>query len=130
MTGRAVSALLAALTIAALSGCASSGGAAGSTDPGDSSAGTAEGDWRAPDTDSAWLTLAEGKVTGNDGCNPVNGSYQVAGDEVTFDLELTTLKACVGVTLSFAPLATATVDADTLTLYGADRAEIIALTRG
>ncbi|MFB2599551.1 META domain-containing protein [Herbiconiux sp. P17] len=130
MTGRAVLALLAVVTIAALSGCAGSGGAGGSTDPGDTSADPAAGNWRAPDDDSAWLTLDGGSVTGSDGCNPVNGTYQVADDEITFDLELTTLKACLGVTLSFNALAGGTLDADTLALYDAQHTELVALVRG
>ncbi|WP_382307869.1 META domain-containing protein [Herbiconiux sp. UC225_62] len=137
MTGRAVFALLAALTIATLSGCASSGaggsGAGDSGATGDSSAGAAdpvEGNWSTPEAEGAWLTLDGGSVTGSDGCNPVNGTYDVSGDEVTFDLELTTLKACLGVTLSFAGLSTGTLDADTLTLYDSQRTELVALTKG
>lgn len=105
------------------------GGSAGST-AGSSGPSPVAGTWRAPEPATAWLTFDEdGAVTGSDGCNPVNGRYQLTDDVVHFDLEFTTLKACVGVTVSFAALTSAVVDGDSLVARDSHDAELAVLAR-
>jgi hypothetical protein len=53
----------------------------------------------------------------------------VSGDEVTFDLDLSTLRACVGVTTSFSQLGSAVVEGDVMTTRTVDGAEIVQLRR-
>jgi heat shock protein HslJ len=115
---------LALTVVLAVAGCAGGPGSDGETDGGADAAPT--GTWR---DGTAWLTLDDGKVTGNDGCNSVYGTYSTAGDTVRFTLDPTTLKMCLGVTLSFARIASAIVSDDELTLLGPDDAAITTLAR-
>jgi heat shock protein HslJ len=118
------SSALALTVVLAAAGCAGGAGSDGETDDGADSAAT--GTWR---DGTAWLTLDDGRVTGSDGCNGVNGSYSAEGDSVTFALEMTTMKACAGVTITFTNLVSAVVADDELTLRGADDAVITTLAR-
>lgn len=119
----------AVLAFAACAGPAESGGPAASPPPDTPvNSGDATGTWTSDDR-SAWLTLADGELTGNDGCNAVNGSYTVEGDAIDFVPGIMTLKACPGVTLSFHGLSSAVVDDDLMTLYDADGAQLAVLTR-
>jgi hypothetical protein len=118
------SSALALTVVLAAAGCAGSAGSDGETDDGADSAST--GTWR---DGTAWLTLDDGRVTGSDGCNGVNGSYTAEGDTVTFELGMTTMKACVGVTITFSTLTSATVADDELTLRSAGDVVITTLKR-
>ena len=43
----------------------------------------------------ATLTFdADGKISGNDGCNSMSGQYEVSGDQITFSQVTSTLMAC------------------------------------
>jgi len=137
MTARSlVTAVVLLLAASALSGCASSQNGPGD-ESGDGQASTMspppselEGEWRAEAPDEARLTFdAEGAVRGTDGCNGVSGTTTVSGGEVTFDLDLSTLRACVGVTTSFSKLGSAVVDGDVMTTRTVDGAEIVQLRK-
>ncbi|MCS5714536.1 META domain-containing protein [Herbiconiux sp. CPCC 205716] len=142
MTARTVlSALVILVAASALTGCASgqggtgsggdsSGGAGGSGSGSGSDALSIEGEWRTAAPDEAWLRFdADGGVTGSDGCNGVGGTATVEGDEVSFALDPSTLKACVGVTVSFSKLGSAVVDGDVMTTRAVDGGEIVQLQR-
>jgi heat shock protein HslJ len=104
-----------------LVGCASSG-------PSSSSAPDPEGTWQAADPDTAWLTIDDsGKLTGNDGCNNFTGTATVVEDEVKFKLDLSTLKACLGVTTSFHGMSSAVIDGETMTTRDYEGNEIVQL---
>jgi heat shock protein HslJ len=137
MTARSfVTAVAVLLAASALSGCASSQDASGDdsadgqTSPSVNSASDLEGEWRAEEPDKARLTFdADGAVRGTDGCNGVGGTASVSGDEVTFDLDLSTLRACVGVTTSFSRLGSAVVEGDVMMTRTVDGAEIVQLRK-
>ncbi|MGD8194091.1 META domain-containing protein [Herbiconiux sp. P18] len=131
---------LAALSFAvlAIAGCASSpatdsSGAGEAPEPGSSSAAgpaSVSGEWRADAPQEAWLTIDEaGAVTGSDGCNWVSGTATFDGDAVTFSLNPSTLRACMGVTVSFSRLGSAVVDGDVMMTRDAAGAEIVELRR-
>jgi heat shock protein HslJ len=106
-----------------LVGCASS-------DPSGSAAPNPEGTWQAEDPDTAWLTIdSGGKLEANDGCNHFTGTATVDEDEVKFKLDLTTLKACLGVTTSFHGMSSAVIDGETMTTRDYKGKEIVQLQR-
>ena len=106
-----------------LVGCASSASSdTATTDP--------EGTWQAADPDTAWLTIdGSGNLTGDDGCNKFTGTATVVDDEVRFRLDLSTLKACMGVTTSFHGMSSAVIDGDTMTTRDYKGSEIVQLQR-
>jgi heat shock protein HslJ len=135
MTARSlVTAVVLLLAASALSGCASSQNGSGDGS-GDGQASTVspselEGEWRAEAPDEARLSFdADGAVRGTDGCNGVSGTTSVTGNEVSFDLDLSTLRACVGVTTSFSELGSAIVEGDVMTTLTVDGSEIVQLRR-
>lgn len=137
MTARSfVTAVVLLVAASALSGCASSQNASGD-DSGDAqgspsamSPADLEGEWHADAPDEARLSFdAGGAVRGTDGCNGVSGTTTVSGDEVTFDLDLSTLRACVGVTTSFSKLGSAVVEGDVMTTRTVDGTDIVQLRR-
>jgi heat shock protein HslJ len=104
-----------------LVGCASS-------DPSASAAPDPEGTWQAADPDTAWLTVDDsGKLEADDGCNHFTGTATVVDDEVKFKLDLSTLKACLGVTTSFHGLSSAVIDGETMTTRDYKGKEIVQL---
>lgn len=44
----------------------------------------------------AWIKFNTGKISGNTGCNPTTGSYELKGDGITFKQMATTRRACLG----------------------------------
>jgi heat shock protein HslJ len=46
--------------------------------------------------DATLLFGEDGRVNGSTGCNSINGSYRVEGDQITFSQLATTLMACEG----------------------------------
>lgn len=115
--------VLAGGALLGLVGCASSGRS-------DSAALNPEGTWQATDPDTAWLTIdSAGKLEANDGCNHFTGTATVVEDEVEFKLNLSTLKACLGVTTSFHGMSSAVIDGDTMTTRDSEDNEIVQLHR-
>jgi len=114
---------LAGGAVLGLAGCASSS----SSDP---AAVDPEGTWQAADPDAAWLTIdAAGKLEGDDGCNHFTGTATVVDDEVRFTLDLSTLKACLGVTTSFQGMSSAVIEGETMTTRDYKGNEIVQLHR-
>lgn len=96
-----------------------------------SPASNAVGSWgNADDPQQPSLELSQdGNVSGTDGCNRLMGSYSVNGDEITFQNVASTLMFCEGVDTWLSRLSTATVNADTMTVFDLDGAEIGTLPR-
>lgn len=120
LTGSGTIAVLALL----LAGCGSTGDSGGGeVDP----AGT----WGAGGEGQPQLELdADGSFSGTDGCNQIGGSWEAAGAEVRFGETRSTLMFCEGVDDWLGGLATATVDADLMTVFDDTGTQIGTLTRG
>lgn len=102
-----------------LSGCANSGaGTPGGPDP--------VGTWGTVDTTGVpFLTFSDdGSFTGSDGCNTLNGGWQLDGTTIDFENVATTLKACEGVDTWLSALNTATIEGTTMTVFNDADAEI------
>ena len=82
-------------------------------------------------TNTPYLTLEEdGTLTGSDGCNRLNGTWSVdEADQVEFENVASTKMACEGVDDWLSQLSVAEVSGDTMTVLGADGAEIGQLER-
>jgi heat shock protein HslJ len=123
---------LAGLSVVALvlSACASGRPGADPTPPSAQGATSVAGEWRADAPATAWLMFDEaGGVTGSDGCNGVGGTVASSGDEIRFTLDPSTLKACVGVTVSFSQLRSAVVSGDVMTTMDSSGGAIVELRR-
>lgn len=103
-----------------LAACSSGGGAAS----GDAASGPV-GTWGPGGTGKAQLVLTEdGKVSGTDGCNQLNGSWTDDAGKVTFGMMASTLMACDGVDTWLSGLNAATVSGSTMTVLDVNGAEI------
>jgi len=123
--GRRVTAtvFVAALGVAALSGCATPSGSE-VIDP--------VGTWGNPDeAGSPSLTLDEGgALSGTDGCNRLSGSWEVQDDDlITFGSVASTRMACPDVDTWLEGLSQASISGTTMTILGGDGAEIGQLER-
>lgn len=85
------------------------------------------GEWRGTGPES--LSLRNGKLRGNDGCNGIGGSYTAQDGTIVATLGLSTKMACPGVDTWLRGIATATVADDTMTVYNHVGERIGTLTR-
>lgn len=94
---------------------------------------TADATVKAAKASKASLTIENGEVSGNTGCNGFGGKAEVADATVTFSQIISTKKACIGdgvMDLENAMLAVlngevgAEVSGNTLTLTGANGASL------
>ena len=116
-TVRRMTALLTACLLALLAtGC----GTQASSSP--------EGTWTGPEDTQLELT-DDGSVTGSDGCNHIGGSWEQDGDTIIFSDMLTTLMACMDVDVWLEDPRTATIEGDTMVVYGPDDVELGELHR-
>ena len=91
----------------------------------------------APDVDTSIVFGADGKVSGNVGCNGFGGDYTVDGNTITFGPIVSTLMFCEGpvgdqetTTLNvFVESASFVLDGDTLTITSADGSSVVVLAR-
>jgi heat shock protein HslJ len=103
--------------------------ATGCSDSGASSDGPV-GTWGETAEQSPQLVLTEdGSLTGTDGCNGLNGTWEISGDTVVFGPVMATMMACDGVDTWLSLMTTATVNGDTMTVMGPDGAEVGTLDR-
>ena len=104
--------LLVAVVGAALVGCSDD------ADPATATLTSADvvGEWSEPGADPAvGLELMEdGTVTGTDGCNRLNGRWEIDDLTVEFDQVSSTMMACEGVDTWLSALDAATVSGDEL----------------
>lgn len=92
------------------------------------------GRWTAADPRSAFLEFTapvdgEGRVTGSDGCNGVQGDYTLEGATATIRRGLSTLRACLGVDTWLRGVTAVTLEGDTLRVLDSEGREIGTLTR-
>lgn len=127
---RTGAAIIAVMTVALVSACASPGGSDDSS-PSPSPA-SAVGTWGDPtDTTAPSLSLAaDGTLTGTDGCNRLTGRWEDQGaGRIEFDDVASTRMACEGVDTWLSALDEATIDGDTMTVLGDDDVELGTLER-
>ena len=89
------------------------------------------GSWGSTEARKPGLAItADGRFTGNDGCNGLSGSWTAKGDdEIVFSETASTLMACPDVDTKLGLLASAKVSDGTLTVLDAKGAEIAKLER-
>lgn len=91
----------------------------------------------APGIETKLVFGADGKLSGNLGCNGFSGDYSVEGGKLTFGPLMATLMACPEPQMSqegtaFLVLkdsATFTISADTLTITSLDKSTLLTLTK-
>ncbi|WP_110589740.1 META domain-containing protein [Microbacterium suaedae] len=112
---------------AALAGCASGATPGGeSVDPQDYVGAT----FASTEQGEPYLTFADdGTYSGSDGCNGLNGTYEVEGEELLLEPGLMTQKACPDIDTWLHNAAQVQLDGDTLIVYDAADAEIGSLSR-
>ncbi|WP_201791438.1 META domain-containing protein [Aeromicrobium sp. PE09-221] len=104
-----------------VSACGNSETSGGSADP--------QATWGVKAERSPYLEIADGEVTGSDGCNSLSGTYELEGDELTFSMKMSTMMACPGVDPWLAKLKSARVDGDVLVVFNREGEEIGTLDR-
>lgn len=80
-------------------------------------------------TGPEYLSLSDGKVSGNDGCNGIGGRYTEQGGRISITMGLSTKMACPEVDTWLRGIATATVSDDTMTVFNRNGDQIGTLTR-
>lgn len=77
-----------------------------------------------------WLELsAEGKVTGNDGCNRIAGQWSEHNGEIHFERLSSTKMYCPGIDPWVSSAVTAQITGDSMLVLDADNAELGTLKR-
>ncbi|MFF7683896.1 META domain-containing protein [Microbacterium sp. NPDC007973] len=102
-----------------ITACASSAAESGLT--------SETGEWVGMGPES--LSLRDGKVSGNDGCNGIGGSYKMQDGRIVVTMGLSTKMACPGVDTWLRGIATAIVSDDTMTVYNGAGDQIGVMTR-
>jgi len=76
------------------------------------------GEWAEPDSKPPvdLEFLADGSVSGTDGCNQMNGTWKLDGSDIEFGPFSATMMACEDVDTWLSGAAKATVDGDTMTI--------------
>ena len=93
------------------------------------SSGNAAGTWGEEADGQPHLVLEEdGKLSGTDGCNRLNGGWEQDGDVVTFGEVATTAMACPDVDTWLMDLDSARIEGDTLLVNDASGSKIGSLT--
>ncbi|WP_426592251.1 META domain-containing protein [Cellulomonas sp. McL0617] len=106
--------LVVTLVGAALSACAGSSGSSGSALTSSDVTGT----WSEPSSKPVveLELLADGSVSGSDGCNKMNGTWKIDGSEIQFGPFAATMMACENVDTWLSGASKATVDGSTMTI--------------
>src|SRR5690625_3473835 len=87
-----------------------------------------EGTWTGAEDTQLELT-EDGTVTGNDGCNHLSGSWEQDGETIVFSGMISTLMACTDVDVWLTDPRSATIEGDTMVVYGREDAELGELQR-
>ncbi|MGO1735409.1 MAG: META domain-containing protein [Leucobacter sp.] len=89
------------------------------------------GTWASDEKGNPFLKFRDdGRVTGSDGCNGLQGDYTVEDETVTIKRGASTLMACPGVDDWLGKFSSITVAGDTMTVFNEDGDEIGQLQRG
>ncbi|PRB72934.1 META domain-containing protein [Arthrobacter sp. MYb213] len=104
----------------ALASCASSSG----------DASAPEGVWGEQAGGKPWIELsADGKVSGNDGCNRIAGRWADKDGEIHFDQLSSTKMYCLGIDPWLSSADTAQISGDSMLVLDAENAELGTLKR-
>lgn len=88
------------------------------------------GSWGSSDATQPHLVIsADGRVTGNDGCNALTGGWTPGDDGIRFDGVASTAKACPGIDTTLGRLASAEVDDGVLIVRDESGVELARLDR-
>src|SRR4051812_43306817 len=100
--------LLVALAGAALAACSSGGDSSGS----ERKSSDVTGEWAEPDSKPLvnLELVANGSVSGSDGCNQLNGTWKLDGSSIEFGPFAATMMACGDVDTWLSSATSATVD--------------------
>lgn len=85
------------------------------TDSADSAAIDPTGKWTSPEAGDPFLEFSEdGQVTGSDGCNRIQTTWEVDGDKILITPFTTTQKACAGVDMWLSEASSATIEGNVM----------------
>lgn len=85
------------------------------TDSADSAAIDPTGKWTSPEAGDPFLEFSEdGQVTGSDGCNRIQTTWEVDGDKILITPFTTTQKACAGVDTWLSEASSATIEGNVM----------------
>ncbi|MGP4994333.1 META domain-containing protein [Glutamicibacter ardleyensis] len=108
------------LLLFALASCASSSGGAS----------TPEGVWGEQAQGKPWIELsADGKVSGNDGCNRIAGQWADKDGEIHFEPLSSTKMYCLGIDPWLSSAVTAQISGDSMLVLDSENAELGTLKR-
>ncbi|MGP5689229.1 META domain-containing protein [Glutamicibacter ardleyensis] len=108
------------LLMFALASCASSSGGASAP----------EGVWGEQAQGKPWIELsADGKVSGNDGCNRIAGQWAGNDGAINFEQLSSTKMFCLGIDPWLSSAVTAQINGDSMLVLDAENAELGTLKR-
>lgn len=108
------------LLMFALASCASSSGGASAP----------EGVWGEQAQGKPWIELsADGKVSGNDGCNRIAGQWAGNDGEINFEQLSSTKMFCLGIDPWLSSAVTAQINGDSMLVLDVENAELGTLKR-
>lgn len=98
--------------------------------PSESIEGEIVGTWSSDEPGDPSVDFTEeGSVEGTDGCNPIEGSYTVEGEEASLELEMTTMEECPDVDDWLKGISIVTIEGETMEVQNADGEDIGVLQR-
>ncbi|WP_260406566.1 META domain-containing protein [Microbacterium sp. G2-8] len=108
-----------------LAGCASANSAGGTDGEAVDADALVGATYASSEEGEPQLTFADdGTYTGTDGCNGLQGEYEITDDEIVLDPGISTLKACEGVDTWLRDAKTLQVDGDAMVVFDSSDAEI------
>ena len=91
------------------------------SDSADSAAVDPTGKWTSPEAGEPFLEFsADGQVTGTDGCNRIQTTWEVDGDTILISSFTTTQKACAGVDTWLSKASSATIEGTVMKIADSD----------
>lgn len=78
----------------------------------------AKGTWADSSGDVVLTFTQEGMITGTDGCNKVEGTWEEHGKDVTMTMQIDEEKDCPDVDVWLVDPTSAVIDGDTMRIYG------------
>lgn len=85
------------------------------SDSADSAAIDPTGKWTSPEAGEPFLEFSEdGQVTGSDGCNRIQTTWEVDGDKILITPFTTTQKACAGVDMWLSKVSSVTIEGNVM----------------
>jgi len=88
----------------------------------------AKGTWADSSGEVVLTFTQEGLITGTDGCNKVEGTWEEHGDDVTLTLQIDEENDCPGVDVWLVDPTEAVIDGDVMQVYGPNNTHLGELT--